>query len=97
MNDTPRVLSHPPSAPLRFSTPPPPSVEDDLNESLFGPASPPLEPSNPAILEEQLPDLESFDLANDDDVDMKEYGKPPIFVMIYVDDLLVLCASESDI
>ncbi|KAJ5189099.1 hypothetical protein N7491_005423 [Penicillium cf. griseofulvum] len=37
---------------LRFGTPLPPIVEDDPDNDLFGLASPPLDPSNPAILEE---------------------------------------------
>jgi hypothetical protein len=60
----------------RFSTPPPPTIENDLDEDLFAPASPPLDANHPSVLEftppetRPLPDPDSFDLLDDDDDEM---------------------------
>lgn len=61
---------------------PSPSVEDNINDTILTPANPPLDPSNPSILEYRVPEIESvslliievplpdpdtFDLPDDDD------------------------------
>ncbi|EKV19465.1 hypothetical protein PDIG_02620 [Penicillium digitatum PHI26] len=63
-----------PSSPYRyrFSTPPPPTVEDDHEEHLDMPTNLPLDHIHPFILEEQapviLPDPDTFVLPNDDEM-----------------------------
>ncbi|KAJ5124616.1 Reverse transcriptase RNA-dependent DNA polymerase [Penicillium bovifimosum] len=46
------VRTHIPTIPVRFGTPPPPTVEDTDDTHLFAPASPPLRASDPAVLRE---------------------------------------------